>query len=223
MNRDRSHFRTSGFILAGLLWVCLTISGCSRQEIEFLDLEESTETIASPEREDSAAAAVSFEEGTAAVSGSVQEASVYVDVCGAVINPGVYELEPGSRVFQAIEKAGGYTQGAAEDYVNRAQSVSDGQQIYIPTEEEVQEHTLEYRQISSVNAGEEMTDAQGKVNLNTADAQTLMTLNGIGEAKASAIIAYREDHGRFSSIEEIQNVSGIKEGTYSKIKDYIVV
>lgn len=168
--------------------------------------------------------------------------TIYVDVCGAVVNPGVYELSSDSRVFQAIEKAGGYLPGAAASYLNRARSLSDGQQIYVPTQEEVDSQTIpltqdETAQDGVVQAGTAQTgtaadntaDGTGttqagqRINLNTADVSQLSTLTGVGEFKALAIIAYREENGPFTSIEDIMNVPGIKEGTYEKIKDKIAI
>ena len=168
--------------------------------------------------------------------------TIYVDVCGAVVNPGVYELSLDSRVFQAIEKAGGYLPGAAASYLNRATSLYDGQQIYVPTHEEVDSQTIpltqdETAQDGVVQAGTaqtgtaadntadgtETTQAGQRINLNTADVSQLSTLTGVGESKALAIIAYREENGPFTSIEDIMNVPGIKEGTYEKIKDKIAI
>ena len=168
--------------------------------------------------------------------------TIYVDVCGAVVNPGVYELSSDSRVFQAIEKAGGYLPGAAASYLNRARSLYDGQQIYVPTQEEVDSQTIpltqdETAQDGVVQAGTAQTgtaadntaDGTGstqagqRINLNTADVSQLSTLTGVGESKALAIIAYREENGPFTSIEDIMNVPGIKEGTYEKIKDKIAI
>lgn len=168
--------------------------------------------------------------------------TIYVDVCSAVVNPGVYELSLDSRVFQAIEKAGGYLPGAAASYLNRARSLYDGQQIYVPTQEEVDSQTIpltqdETAQDGVVQAGTaqtgtaadntadgtETTQAGQRINLNTADVSQLSTLTGVGESKALAIIAYREENGPFTSIEDIMNVPGIKEGTYEKIKDKIAI
>lgn len=148
--------------------------------------------------------------------------TIYVDVCGAVVNPGVYELSSDSRVFQAIEKAGGYLPGAAASYLNRARSLYDGQQIYVPTQEEVDSQTIpltqdETAQDGVVQAGTaqtgtaadntadgtETTQAGQRINLNTADVSQLSTLTGVGESKALAIIAYREENGPFTSIEDI--------------------
>ena len=168
--------------------------------------------------------------------------TIYVDVCGAVVNPGVYELSSDSRVFQAIEKAGGYLPGAAASYLNRARSLSDGQQIYVPTQEEVDSQTITLTQDETAQDGMVQegtaqtgtaayntadgtgtTQAGQRIDLNTADVSQLSTLTGVGESKALAIIAYREENGPFTSIEDIMNVPGIKEGTYEKIKDKIAI
>lgn len=148
--------------------------------------------------------------------------TIFVDVCGAVMNPGVYEMDVNSRVFQVIEAAGGFLPEAAASAVNQAQPVSDGQQIYVPTQEEAEEGALPAA-IQPADPGSETADANGVVNINTADAATLKSLSGIGDAKAQAILIYREEHGSFSSIEEIMQVPGIKESTFSAIKDKIAV
>lgn len=159
------------------------------------------------------------------VEPEVQE--IFVDVCGAVNQPGVYEMDSDSRVFQAIEAAGGMREDASGISVNQAQPLCDGQQIYVPTVQEAEEQNLVPAVSGTQDAGTETgVDAEsgnGLVNLNTADAQTLKTLSGIGDSKAQAILTYRDEHGSFSSIEEIMQVPGIKESTFSKIKDKIAV
>ena len=148
--------------------------------------------------------------------------TIFVDVCGAVISPGVYEISADSRVFQVIEAAGGFLPEAASSTVNQAQPVSDGQQIYVHTQEEVKEGTLPAT-IQQADPGSGTGTSEGVVNINTADAEALKSLTGIGDAKAQAILAYREEHGAFSGIEEIMQVPGIKESTFSAIKDKIAV
>lgn len=149
---------------------------------------------------------------------------IFVDVCGAVACPGVYALEAGSRVFQAIEAAGGFLPAAAGNCINRAQVMRDGQQIYVPTKEEAEGLGWKPEGKNQGTAAEESKQPdQGKINLNTADLAALQTLSGIGEAKAQAILAYREEHGGFSSVEDLMNVPGIKEGTFLKIKDKLAV
>ena len=145
----------------------------------------------------------------------------YVHVCGEVVRPGVYEMEPGQRVCRAVELAGGYTDRAAADYLNLAETVQDGMKLVVPDRESLA------GEASGSIYGE--ADSQGgapgsaKVNINTADKERLMTLKGIGEAKAEDIIHYREEYGRFERIEDIMNISGIKEAAFQKIKEDVTV
>lgn len=144
---------------------------------------------------------------------------IFVHVCGAVQLPGVYELKSGARIYEAVALAGGMRADAAAEYVNQAQLLTDGQQVYIPTETEVQQNTVGSLEI----AEPEGTDHSGKVNLNTASKEELMTLNGIGETRAESILAYRDANGGFQIIEDLMKVEGIKEGVFDKIKDRITV
>lgn len=176
-----------------------------------------------------------IDNGSEAVSDKeMQQAMIYVDVCGAVANPGVFQLVAGSRVFQAIEAAGGYLPEAALTCVNRAGVLTDGQQLYILTQEEMERQGLDPAEMSGASDGQMngsagtgqntgMTAQDNRININTADEAQLTTLTGIGATRAQAIIAYREENGSFAVIEDIMNVQGIKEGTFAKIKDKIVV
>lgn len=170
-------------------------------------------------------------------TGETQPEMIYVDVCGAVANPGVFQLAAGSRVFQAIEAAGGYLPEAVQNCVNRAGVLTDGQQLYILTQEEMERQGLDPAEMSGASDGQ-MNGSAGtgqntgmtaqvqqdnRININTADEAQLTTLTGIGATRAQAIIAYREENGPFAAIEDIMNVQGIKEGTFAKIKDEIVV
>lgn len=182
---------------------------------------------------------VDIDNGSEAVSSDkeMQQAMIYVDVCGAVANPGVFQLAAGSRVFQAIEAAGGYLPEAALTCVNRAGVLTDGQQLYILTQEEMERQGLDPAEMAGASDGQ-MNGSAGtgqntgmtaqvqqdnRININTADEAQLTTLTGIGATRAQAIIAYREENGPFAAIEDIMNVQGIKEGTFAKIKDEIVV
>lgn len=140
------------------------------------------------------------------------EEMIFVHVCGAVKNPGVYELKAGSRIYEALEAAGGVTKAAVEDSINQAEILSDGQQLYVTTKEELANQ--------AVHSG---TTADGKININSASKEELMTLSGIGEAKADAIIRYRDERGGFKSIEDIMEIEGIKEGVFRKIEKKITV
>lgn len=144
-----------------------------------------------------------------------EEKTCLVYVCGAVVSPGVYELDDGSRIYEAVELAGGFMEEAAEDALNLAESVTDGQMIRIPTEEE--------QEAVGRQGAEADSAADGKLDLNRADVAALMELPGIGQSKAEAIVGYREEHGPFSQAEDLMKVEGIKEGVFNKIKDRIKV
>ena len=138
---------------------------------------------------------------------------IYVDVCGAVRNPGVYRIEAGSRVFQVLEQAGGCTEEASLETVNQADLLTDGQKIRIYTMEEAGQMEKKLQ--------EEDPILDDRVDINRAGKEELMTLTGVGETRAQAILAYRETHGSFSSVEELMQVEGKKEKTYEKLKDQI--
>lgn len=144
---------------------------------------------------------------------------IYVQVSGAVRNPGVYALPEGSRVFQAVELAGGLTEEAEPRSLNQAQPVTDGQMIWVMTAGEA---AAQENPSASPSADMETKD-DGKVNLNSATKEELMQLPGIGAAKAASIIAWREANGSFAQIEDLMKIEGIKEGVFSKIEDYVKV
>ncbi|MCM1135078.1 MAG: helix-hairpin-helix domain-containing protein [Clostridium sp.] len=162
-----------------------------------------------------------------------------VHVCGAVKEPGVYKMDADSRIYQAIEKAGGFMQEADENYLNQADLLSDGMKIYVPTKEEVEnadggiewktgggaEQGKEQEQTRGQGQGQEEVPSEGAfpVNINTAGEAQLCTLPGVGSSKAKSIIAYREKNGAYQKIEDIMNVEGIKDGVFQKIKDSITV
>ena len=172
-------------------FVCLCGCGSNSSELELISLQDT----------------VLNEEGNGTIEDNITD-SIFVYVCGAVEKEGVYELPRGSRVFEAVEKAGGFTIDAAYTQINQAEILEDEARIYIPTIEEIADEQLQ-------------TD--GKVNINTASKEELMTLPGVGEAKASQIIQYRESYGAFQNVEDLMNISGIKEGLFNKIKDDIKI
>lgn len=147
-----------------------------------------------------------------------QVTEIYVQIDGAVKKPGVYTFSEGSRVYELIEAAGGLLPEAYDLGINQAKRLADGEKIYVYTKEEIEN-------------GAGTTDTQnprgqtddGKVNINTASVEELMTLSGIGETRAKDIIAYRNAHGAFSLPEDLKNVSGIGDSTYNKIADAIIV
>ena len=171
--------------------------------------EESSYESSDASEKDDGAEDLSVEEFSRAES-----ASIYVYICGQVVSPGVYELPEGSRIYQAIDLAGGLTKEADTRRINQAAVMTDGQQIIIYAVGE---------EASEAESGTETSNASGLININTAGKEELMTLSGIGEAKASAIVAWRNENGPFSGTEDIIKVSGIGESLYGKIRDKITV
>ena len=147
---------------------------------------------------------------------SAQPAVIFVDISGAVEKPGVYEVTKETRLFEVIEMAGGLSEDADADHVNQASFVEDGQKIIIPVKGGDTAGDL----LSS--GPESSASVSGLININTAPADELKTLNGIGDAMAERIIEYRSSRA-FRSREDIMSVDGIGSKTYEKIKDHITV
>ena len=178
------------------------------------------------------------DESTSAVeSVSALPETIMVHVCGAVLCEGVYELPAGSRVVDAVRAAGGFSEEADSEFVNQALVISDGVKVRIPTLEETMALDNGTTELSSPEQGSDtagitgMYDDRsmakstegGKVNINTADETELCSIPGIGPGRAKNIISYREEKGKFGTVEDIMKVSGIKDKFFSKIKDYITV
>ena len=142
-----------------------------------------------------------------------EDGQIYIHIVGAVKKPGVYTFQKKPRVIEVVEKAGGFTKDAVTAEINQAELVEDGTQLAIASQKDFKEKDGQQA---------EQTET-GKVNLNTAAKEQLMTLTGIGEAKAIAIIAYREEKGKFQKTEDLMNIPEIKEGVFDKIKSQICV
>ena len=151
------------------------------------------------------------------------ETEVYVDVDGAVASPGVYRLQDGARVSQAIDAAGGLTAEADVTGLNRASKVTDGQKIYVPTVGEQQAALAAGGADGGAAAASGTGASSGLVNINTASAAELQTLSGIGPSMAQSIIDERTQNGAFASVDDLMRVSGIGEKKLAKIKDCICV
>lgn len=205
-----------------VLLATLLVWGCADQKELVIDSDSQIKA-----SKDTAQPAFDYEQNnvysvmTNMPSQTEESGVVVVYVCGAVNEPGVYELKAGSRAADALEAAGGMRSDAQNDIWNLAQEVTDGQQIRIPFIGEEASVVQEAQQDARTTGNESFDES--KVNLNTANAQQLMTVPGIGQAKADSIIKYREKNGRFSSVEEIMQIEGIKQGIFEKIKDYICV
>ena len=210
--------------------VFFLMAGCSRGEDDGLkEIPAGAEDIRQTESEtdiedtgegETARASGGDSAGEQADSG---KDTVFVYVCGAVKSPGVYELDSGGRVFEAIGLAGGVTGEAAPELINQARIVTDGERIYVPNRTEADAYSSGAEGTGTDIAGIVDENGKKKININTAGKDELMELTGIGEAKAESILRYREEHGSFQSIEELMQIEGIKEGVFNKIKDDITI
>ena len=198
-----------------LAFLTMGLCGCAEKQDAAEELEEFTLEGESDVEKNSSNSKTESEEGL--------PETLYVHVCGAVNAPGVYELRTDARIYEALEAAGGMTEDAAADWINQAEALSDGERIYVPTQEEAEESA---QSVSGQwadpngNAGGSVSD---KININTATKEELMTLSGIGASKAESILKYRQEHGNFQSIEDLKKIEGIKDGVFNKIKDDITV
>jgi len=176
------------------IFLCLFLNACQVTEEDTLFIEELTgESVEQSQEQE-------------------REPQIVVYICGEVKNPGVYSLDKGSRIAQALELAGGFTGEASKEYINLAAILTDGEQVYFPKKSEA-EKLLEEQSLKD----------QGKVNINKATVEELMTLTGIGESRAKDIVAYRTSNGAFETVEDLMKVPGIKENTYERFKDMIYV
>ena len=238
-------------VLWGILWamLCPTLGACGAQREElFLSEKESIaygdgnrkveSKVEDTDQNRKAEPSAGSTDRTELSDASSEEAKILVvHICGAVSAPGVYELPAGSRIIDAVEAGGGFLPEADEACCNLAEEIVDGCQIYIMTKTEscadgqtekkagIQTSPDSDMQTTDRNVQSNSAPAleNGLVNLNTADVAALMTLPGIGESRAKAIISYREQHGAFAKIEDIMKISGIKQAAFSKIKDKITV
>ena len=167
-------------------------------------------------------------EDSTSLNSKETEETVVVHVIGEVNNPGVVTLPEGSRIIDAINMAGGKTEEADLSKINLAYIVEDGTQIYIPR---INENLNQVNLISDgagvgvviTDSNVEENEVDSKVNINTASKEKLETLPGVGETTAQKIIDYREANGKFKTIEDIKNVSGIGDAKYESLKDKITV
>ena len=157
---------------------------------------------------------------------SQEEEKIKIYITGEVINPGVYELAVDSRIEDAISIAGGITPNANLHDVNLAFILEDAMKIYIPnTAEEVDAASIISTGSSdmSKSISNESTSKSSKININKASSSELEKIPGVGPSIAQKIITYREENGKFSSIDDLKNVSGIGSKKFESIKDYITV
>lgn len=254
--KNRINFEKKLWRTALLFAALILLGGCTRKEELLLLEEESVFEEGSGESgedvlfdggvktdEEGAFGETAFRQEKEAAGAQAESGLIYVHVCGAVERPGVYELEAGSRVYEAVRSAGGFAECAEQNYVNQAQVLDDGVKLVIPTIEEAaaarEAEALGTERKESgitVQAGivgaepsmgsddkEPAGPGDGRININTASEAQLCEIPGIGATRAAAIAAYRDAHGGFKKPEDIMQVNGIKEGMFNKIKDSICV
>ncbi len=195
-------------IIAGILLIVITLGlYCFKNFIagqntgstaEILIEQTSTETL---------------DQSTSALVNEAQQtpvALIIIDVGGEVKNPGIVQLPEGSRVYIAIEKAGGLKQTADTRRINLAAILNDGEKLYIP----------KFNEVLELTSG---SDSSTLININTANSDALQKINGVGPSTAEKIIIYRQSNGPFKKIEEMMNINGIGEKTFEKFKSQITI
>lgn len=185
-------------IIAFVLFTFVTLCGCSNKKTsDTIDIKKQSDKI-------------NIENISQAEEKEPDEI-IKVYITGAIKSPGVYKAEPGDRVEDIVNKAGGFLEDADAINVNLAAKVSDEETIYIPKKGEI------------TNQATSIVSANNLININTATKEELCTLTGIGSSRADDIISYRNTNSGFKSIDELKNVPGIKDKTFNKIKDKITV
>jgi len=198
-------------VLLAAIGLSMSMIACSESE-EMMIISSDTEYAAKDSPSDS------NESNNEKIAEVQEEPRLFyvVYVCGSVMNPGVYEMPEGSRLFDAISKAGGYSKDAADGALNLAKLIEDEEMIYVPSVNDINSGNSEFA--GFIEGGGEKSEL---ININKATKEELMTLSGIGESKAELIISDREENGKFTTIEDIMRIRGIKEGLFNKIKDNI--
>lgn len=213
---DQSRFsvgRKRAVAIVGIVVVLLAI--CIAVTVSLCSVEGGFEVARADAAEEESQASDSSQD--------VSTVQICVDVAGCVNAPQICYLKEGSRVADAIAAAGGFTDNAATSSINQARVLVDGEQLYVPSTEEVTSaQGAGSAGVASSAAGVVGADS-GKVNINTADVSQLQTISGIGESKAKKIIAYRDANGPFASVDDLVNVSGIGEKTLESIRESICI
>ena len=235
------HLKKIILLSAFIVTIAFGLCGCKKDDatVHFASETEQTAVVSSDvnrqtadskeKKASSAGDQEQNEKDTAAASDDSTEWCVYI--CGQVANPGVYRVKPGARVCELVDMAGGMLETADKSFWNLASELYDGQMLYFPTAEELEsDHIPEGSYATGMDGSlmkggveEHIGVKDGKLNINTATAEQLMALSGIGESKAKSIVEDRAKNGLFSSIEDITRVSGIGEAMFNKIKDDITV
>lgn len=206
------------FLCTALLFTSCTKANGTKMYLEAKTQEQESRP---PAEQPAGSTDAADRSGSGQADTDLADQTCFVYVCGAVKHPGVFELPQNSRVYEAIALAGGFRKNAYEKGINQAAQITDGQMIEVLTVKEQKESGAKTQ-----GQGTDAANAQSqddRIDINTATAEQLTTLSGIGQAKAENIIAYRESSGGFSSVEDLMKVSGIGEGVYERIKDKVKV
>ncbi|WP_368399556.1 helix-hairpin-helix domain-containing protein [Streptococcus anginosus] len=212
-----------GLIIAGFFM----INGQSSRRSNVAELAQETVTSSEAELEEISTGTKKNsqkEKAEPQTSSSAESEFLTVDVKGAVKNPGIYQLKKTSRINDAIQKAGGLTTDADSKSINLAQKLTDEAVVYVATMGENAASVSSNTGQSSTSGTSEVASQKGnKVNLNTADLSELQTISGIGQKRAQDILDYREANGKFNSVDDLKNVSGVGAKTLEKLKEYVTV
>ena len=211
-------------LFAGLALVGLIIAGIFLiRDSGEPSSEKQVSALAQEVIQSSASSDKTVKTGTSEVQDSESSSQVTVDVKGEVKHPGVYQLKAGSRIYDALQKAGGMTAEADTKSVNQAQKLADEAVIYVA---KIGEGGADVTAGAASGSSQPASSDSAKsdlVNLNTATETELQTISGIGQKRAQDIIAYRESNGGFKSVDDLKNVSGIGAKTLEKLKEYVTV
>lgn len=216
-------FSLIGLIIAGFLM----INSKSDRQSNVAELAQGTVASSKTESEEISTGTKKNsqkEKAEPQTSSSEESEFLTVDVKGAVKNPGIYQLKKTSRINDAIQKAGGLTTDADSKSINLAQKLTDEAVVYVATMGENAASVSSNTGQSSTSGTSEVASQKGnKVNLNTADLSELQTISGIGQKRAQDILDYREANGKFNSVDDLKNVSGVGAKTLEKLKEYVTV
>lgn len=233
--------KKTGLLFIQMLCICVFLTACGREEEILLEdpgdrklLQQEEQEIKKQEARETETEQIEKSPEKVTESNKKEESEkqeIWIDVSGAVKNPGVYQLQGNARVFEAVNAAGGFTEEADTMWLNQAAVVTDGQKLQVYTKAETQEmkdrglqadiDAVQQEEAGTVQEGKSASN--GKINLNTASLAELQEIPGIGEVRAQAILDYREEAGGFQSIQQIQEVPGIKGKTFEKIEEHITV
>lgn len=201
-------------IISGIIWLIYEKNRDKQNNYELLDFESLETQNVENNSENNVENSVE----------NIEETEIYIHIIWEIRNPGIVKLKEGARIIDAIEKSGGVTEYADLSKVNLAYILSDGQKVRIPgindnTDNEYITNESGNNVIEGIDTYEK--SANKKVNINNATQTELETLDGIGPSIAASIIDYRKKNGKFKSIEELKNVTGIGEAKFEKIKDFV--